>query len=80
MLLYLFLKTRFAIHTRTRTELKVSAIKRVQSKREKERERERERENTSIAPSTLLFTPTTTFPVRLLPPRKWHVFVFYHVP
>ena len=76
MLLYLFLKTRFAIHTRTRTELKVSAIKRVQSKREKERERE----NTSIAPSTLLFTPTTTFPVRLLPPRKWHVFVFYHVP
>ncbi len=78
MLLYLFLKTRFAIHTRTRTELKVSAIKRVQSKREKERERERE--NTSIAPSTLLFTPTTTFPVRLLPPRKWHVFVFYHVP
>ena len=40
MLLYLFLKTRFAIHTRTRTELKVSAIKRVQSKREKERERE----------------------------------------
>ncbi len=78
MLLYLFLKTRFAIHTRTRTELKVSAIKRVQSKREKERERERE--NTSIAPSTLLFTPTTTFPVRLLPPRKRHVFVFYHVP
>ena len=39
MLLYLFLKTRFAIHTHTRTELKVSAIKRVQSKREKERER-----------------------------------------
>ena len=64
MLLYLFLKTRFAIHTRTRTELKVSAIKRVQSKRERERERERTHQS---LPPLFSLPPPPPFPYVCFP-------------